>query len=322
MSLDELRRSIGNTRDARQLVPTLQHAVENIITPAVAPLDSEAERRVRRCVRDTMLGVTVSPWRSADLFVVLYRNGQMVMEVSAIYNGRPRLREQVSILADVLKVAATVQFLNIGSKLIENLTSWIPVLGRFTDDIAQGIGAGLFTSVTGYATIDRCRAFRGWSESEARSGMGAKLKQFMSDLKGIVADTVMPALRSRIEAETPQDLREPNLMDRIKSGIGDAIDRTCETIDFCVRKPVTVGYKSAGTTGAVLWGGIRQAGVGGVRAATWSRKHVWKVAKLAGKGTKLAAKGIARTGKSALETARKVGRSEETGGPDHDQDQE
>lgn len=250
-----------------------------------------------------MVGVAVSPWRSVDLFVVLFRNGRMVLEVSAIYNGRPRLREQMRIFADVLKIAATVQFLNIGSKLMENLTSWIPVLGRFTDDIAQGIGAGLFTSVTGYATIDRCRAFRGWSEAEARSGMGVKLKRFMKDLKGIVSDIVLPALQGRIEAETPEDRRAPNFMERVKAGIDGAIDATSDTLDSCVRKPVRVGYKGVATTGAVLWRGTRRAGAGVGRAAALTGRHGWhlsaKGAKAVGTGARRAGEGLASTGRAA-----------------------
>jgi len=70
---------------------------------------------------------------------------------------------------------------------MENLTSWIPVLGRFTDDIAQGIGAGLFTSVAGHATIDRCRCFSGWSENDARIAMGKNLKGFMHDITSCFA---------------------------------------------------------------------------------------------------------------------------------------
>jgi hypothetical protein len=278
-----MKKRLGMHGSAFHLVPAMKNSVEQVIGPAIAPLDAEAERRVRSCVRDTMLGVTVSPWRSMDLLVVLYRNGQMVLEVSQLYHGRPRLRDQIRIFGDVIKIAATVQFLNIGSRLIENMTSWIPLLGRFADDIAQGIGAGLFTSVTGYATIDRCRSFQGWDEAAARAGLGAKLKQFLSDLKGVVADTIMPALRSRIEASTPGDREATNRMDRIRSGIGEAIDRTCETIDSCVRKPVGVGYRGVASTGAALWGGMQKAGMGTSRVVGWTGGHAWRAVTRGGK---------------------------------------
>jgi hypothetical protein len=300
-----LKGRIGGKSATMALVTVVGEAIDNVIVPAVEPLDQVAAQRVRSCVRDTMLGVTVSPWRSMDLFVVLYRNGRMVLEVSSIYNGRPGLREQLRIFSDVLKIAATVQFLNIGSKLIENLTSWIPVLGRFTDDIAQGIGAGLFTSVTGYATIDRCRAFRGWDEAEARSGMAAKLKQFMVDLKGIVSDSVLPALKGRIEAETPEERRAPNFMERARAGIGEAIDATSETLDACVRKPVRVGYKGVASTGAVLWRGTKRVGDGAGRAAVWTGRQGWR---FSSKGVKLAGKGAGHVGRGAARVARKAKR--------------
>ncbi len=300
----QLRRRLKNRTAPQEILADIIDTVENVITPAVEPLDKMAKKKVTDCVRDTMLAVTVSPWRSVDLFVVLYRNGKMVLDVSAIYNGRPRFREQVEIATDVLKVVATVQFLNIGSKLMENLTSWIPVLGRFTDDIAQGIGAGLFTSVAGHATIDRCRAFHGWSESQIRSGMPENLRLFMVDIKGIVSDTIMPSLKGRIEAETPEEHRSTNLVEKAKAGIGDAIDSTCDVLDSCVRKPVTIGYRGVATTGSLLWGGAKRAGTGVGKSVIWTRRHGWttsvKGIKVTGKVALWASKGIAHSGKSAL----------------------
>jgi len=288
----DLRAGVRNSKGADDLVPVIVDKIDSVIKPALKPLDKEAEWRVQRCVRDTMLGVTVSPWRSIDLLIVLYRNGQMVVEVSRVYNGRPRLREQASIFADVIRVAAMVQFLNIGSKLMENLTSWIPVLGRFTDDIAQGIGAGLFTSVAGHATIDRCRAFHGWDEEDAKNSVGPKLRMFMADLKGIVADVIMPALKGRIEAETPEDRRTPNIIEKAKSGIGEAIDMTCETIGSCVRKPVSAGYRGVAATGTHLWETIVRAGQLGTQKAEEGLQAVSKGTAVAGKGAVRASKAV------------------------------
>jgi uncharacterized membrane protein YcjF (UPF0283 family) len=277
-----MKKGLNAPMKANERVAVLKASVDNVIVPAIKPLDDEAERRVRSCVRDTMLGVTVSPWRSMDLLVVLYRNGQMILEVSQLYNGRPRLRDQLRILSDVLSIVATVQFLNIGSKLIDNMTSWIPVLGRFADDIAQGVGAGLFTSVTGYAAIDRCRSFQGWDAAIAKAGMGNQLKQFLADLKGVVGDTIMPALRSRIEAAVPED-GKANVMDRVRAGIGEAIDKTAETLDSCVRKPAGVGYRGVTSSGAALWGGARKVGGGTVRAVGWTGGQSWKLVKGSGR---------------------------------------
>jgi uncharacterized membrane protein YcjF (UPF0283 family) len=276
------RKSLGSPCKSSARVLALTQLVETVIVPAIKPLDDEAERRVRACVRDTMLGVTVSPWRSMDLLVVLYRNGQMIVEVSQLYNGRPRLRDQLRILSDVLRIVATVQFLNIGSKLIDNMTSWIPILGRFADDIAQGVGAGLFTSVTGYAAIDRCRSFQGWDESAAKAGLGNQLKQFLADLKGVVGDTIIPALRSRIEAAAPVD-GQANVMDRVRTGISEAMDKTADTLDSCIRKPVGVGYRGVTSGGAVLWGGARKVGGGTVRAVGWTGAQSWNVVRGSGR---------------------------------------
>jgi uncharacterized membrane protein YcjF (UPF0283 family) len=309
---DSVTESLRSANSAEDLIPIIEDNIENVIRPAVHPLDEEAERRVSRCVRDTMLGVTVSPWRSMDLVVVLYRNAQMVVEIARIYNGRPRLREQASIFADVIRVAATVQFLNIGSKLMENMTSWIPVLGRFTDDIAQGIGAGLFTSVAGHAAIDRCRSFQGWDEVEAKKSMGSKLRFFMADLKGIVGDVVMPALKGRIEAELPEERRTPNMLEKAKTGISEAIDVTNETIGSFVKKPVYAGYRGVAKTGTHMWSATRRVGSGIGHGFMWTGKQSAQVsvkgAKAVGKGAVTTSRGIARGSKAVAHGASSMGK--------------
>jgi hypothetical protein len=215
----------------------------------------------------------------------------MVLDVSRVYNGRPRLREQMHILADVVKIAATVQFLNIGGKFMESFSSQVPFLGRFADDIAQGIGAGLFTSVAGHATIERCRSFHGWSEAEARISMATKLKGFMTDLTGIASNAVWPALRGRVEAEIPEGRRMPNLGERVQSGIKDAIATTTDALDSCVHRPALDVSK---TGEDVL------AGAG--RAVAWTGQRGWEIAvavtNAAGESAAWAGKGMARAGET------------------------
>ncbi len=133
------------------------------IDPILSKLKEKAEKEVRNSVRDIMMGVTLSPYRAVDLFIVIYRNGAMVLRVMKVYNSRPLLKEQLLVLRDVLKVVATVNYMNFGKKLMERFLSCVPYVGRALDDFAQGIGADLMTSAAGHGAIYRCCAYKGWN---------------------------------------------------------------------------------------------------------------------------------------------------------------
>ncbi|NQT94410.1 MAG: DUF697 domain-containing protein [Lentisphaerae bacterium] len=290
----ELRGRLKATTAREPLRDAVRHVESAVIQPAMEILDEQADKQVRTCVRDVMVGVAVSPWRAVDLLVVLYRNGAMALHITHIYNSRPRLREQARIAVDVLKVVAAVNFINYGKKVLENLFSFIPFVGRAVDDIAQGIGAGLFTSVAGHATLDRCRSFRGWNEAEATSKIRIQLKDFGSDLAGIARDVVAPAMRQRLEAEIPEENRGPDFMNRVKSGITEAVNRTGEVVDSYVRIPVFATGERTLTT--VILGGLRKGAQGTWRGTAWTAdkagRGAWAGAKLAAGMAKAGARGI------------------------------
>ena len=237
--MESLRRALAEATEAGGLKQVVTATESGIVQPAVDSLDELAEGEVRRCVRDVMLGVTLSPWRSVDLVVVVYRNMGMVLRIVSIYNARPRVREQALVLRDVLAVVATVNFLNYGSRLSQNLLSSVPGLGRFTDDVAQGVGAGLLTSVAGHCAVDRCRAFRGWNREEAQRTIVRTLQAFMVDIKGIMVDQILPYLG-------------PELVDKIRQGVSAAIDETAKATEWIIRKPVVAAGRTVAGTGSVV----------------------------------------------------------------------
>jgi len=245
-----LREALVRKSDLTTMIDAIRKAEELSIKPAIKILDKLAEREVRDSVRDIMLGVTLSPWRSADLFVVLYRNGSMVVRITNIYNNRPRLREHFLILRDVIAVVATVNFLNYSSKLLQNLLSSVPLLGRFTDDIVEGVGAGLMTSVIGHTALMRCRAFHGWSEEEAQDTLRKQLSKFMIDIKKFVFDDILTELYKPVEALNPEFTREPGWIHRLRDEIADAIDDTTDNMDHYIKKPVVAVGRGVAKTGA------------------------------------------------------------------------
>ena len=217
------------------------------VGPCIKELNGAADREVQRCVRDVMIGVTISPWRAADLLIVSYRNVLMVIKVIGIYDVRPTAGSQVRTMLDISKIVFTVNILNYGSKLAENLASGIPFVGRFVDDIAQGVGAGLLTSMAGHAAIERCSCLQPWDRALAQVKMGAKAKDFAADLKGIVADDILPRLKLRIPQKDAE--AESGRMENLKAGVARAMDQTSEVMDVFLRKPAVAAGRGVAATG-------------------------------------------------------------------------
>lgn len=212
---------------------------ENHIKPILKTLDAAAARQVRDSMRDIMVGVTLSPYKSADLLIVLYRNLVMVVRIVKVYRVRPALSEQLGIFSDIINVIATVNYINMGKNLIEGLGSKVPGIGRFIDDIAQGIGAGFMTTITGHAAMDRCRSFRGWNEIEAKKHLLSHVGDFYNDVKDIFFKDVWAGVRGRAGQVT----------DEAADKVADAINETGSVIDNFVKAPV----KAVTATGQAVY---------------------------------------------------------------------
>ncbi|MCD6175092.1 MAG: DUF697 domain-containing protein [Planctomycetes bacterium] len=211
---------------------------ENHIKPILKTLDAAASKQVRDSMRDIMVGVTLSPYKSADLLIVLYRNLVMVVRIVRVYRVRPSLSEQLRIFSDIINVIATVNYINMGKNLIEGLGSRVPGIGRFVDDIAQGIGAGFMTTITGHAAMDRCRSFLGWNEAEAKKHLLSHVGDFYNDVKDIFFKDVWAGVRGRAGAAATD----------AGDKVADAIDETGSILDSFVKVPIKV----AGTAGQAV----------------------------------------------------------------------
>jgi uncharacterized membrane protein YcjF (UPF0283 family) len=233
--LDSLKTAVASGTE----LPEKIKAVETeAIMPAIETLDKQANRQVRDCVRDVMLAVTLSPYKSVDLFIVLYRNVMMVGRIIRTYNNRPTLGQSIRIGLDVLNIVATVNYINMGKNLIEALASRLPGIGKLTDDIAQGIGAGFMTSIAGHAAIDRCRAFRRWNAQQAKAGLMGSVGDFYSDVRDIFFADVWGFVK----------LHSGQATDQVKDTIYQALDQVAQTLGQCVLVPV----KAVGTAGQTI----------------------------------------------------------------------
>jgi hypothetical protein len=218
---------------------------QNAIVPALESLDKQAGRQVRDCVRDVMLGVTLSPYKSVDLFIVLYRNVWMVARIIRTYNTRPALGQSIRMGLDILNIVATVNYINMGKNLIEALASRLPGIGKLTDDIAQGIGAGFMTSIAGHAAMDRCRAFHRWNPQEARAGLLNHIGDFYADVRDIFFADVWGFVKVRSGQAT----------DQVRDAVGQALDQTAQTITEYVRIPTKAAVATGQTIAkGTVWG--------------------------------------------------------------------
>ncbi|OQY07485.1 MAG: hypothetical protein B6I25_01620 [Planctomycetales bacterium 4572_13] len=212
---------------------------ENHIKPVLKTLDAAASKQVRDSMRDIMVGVTLSPYKSADLLIVLYRNLVMVVRIVRVYRVRPSVSEQLRIFSDIINVIATVNYINMGKNLIEGIASRVPGIGRFVDDIAQGIGAGFMTTITGHAAMDRCRSFRGWNEAEAKKHLLSHVGDFYNDVKDIFFKDVWAGVRGRAGAAATDATEK----------VADAIDETGSILDSFVKVPI----KAASTASQAVY---------------------------------------------------------------------
>jgi hypothetical protein len=238
-----LRATLNDGPDLQGLRAAIREAEREISDSFLAKLDAEVNREIRGCVRDVMAGVIFSPYKATDLLIVLYRNFRMVMRVVHVYNSRPRLREQVRIIADTLSVVAAVNYINMGKSLLESLGSHVPGVGRAIDDIAQGIGAGFLTSIVGHAALQRCRAFKNWDKVEAENNLRSNAVNFYADVRDMFQKDFLPGILRRL-GDASKDTFEK---------IGSALDATGEAVLGFVRVPLASagnGVLTAGTTGA------------------------------------------------------------------------
>jgi putative membrane protein len=222
-------------RLAADASPAGIESVQFELEALLAPLDERAERIVQECVRDVMIAVVLSPYRSADLLIVLYRNGRMVLELAQLYQTRPSPLEQMRIARDVVAIVATVNLLNFTEKFLEQLVERVPVLGQVGGDVTQGVGAGLLTSATGHAAIARCKCISAFSRASAQAQLAQRMSRFARDVKSILTSEVLPRVRPRFA-----------VLAGVSDTLAAAFDATVDGMSDWIWRPIRRGTRSLG----------------------------------------------------------------------------
>jgi len=164
------------------------------IQPALDILDNQADAVIRNTVRDTMIAVIMSPFKSLDSIVILSRNGKMFLDLVKLYNQHPGMIQTFRFAKDVMMIITSVNILNYTERLTEKLMRNIPILNRTTDDVIQGIGVGILTTSVGKAAINRCRAFYVWNADAEKSNFLKASAKFGGHVRGIFVEDVLPSL--------------------------------------------------------------------------------------------------------------------------------
>ncbi len=236
---DSLQAPLSNSRTRDELLSIIRQTEESVICPLLREIDEKANKHVRDSMRDVMVFVTLNPYKSIDLAVVFYRNIRMVLDVVKLYNSRPALREQAAIFYDIFTIVATVNYIHLGRNLIESLGRKIPGIGRFLDEIAEGIGAGFLTTVTGHAAMQRCRAFTGWNPQKARESMLSHLGVFYADVRDVFFKDVWGLLVHKSDQAVAA----------AKDTVADALEETGRQIAEWIRTPVDLAVGAGKSLG-------------------------------------------------------------------------
>ena len=175
---------------------TLMHRIAiidtDLISPSLDELDKQAENIVKNTVRDTMIGVMLLPFKAVDIYLVIYRNSTMFLNLIRLYNQKPGPIQTYHVFRDVLKIVATVHVLNYAERFTQRIMASVPFLDKTIDDIIQGTGAGVLTTAVGKATILRCRSYSNWNADEQIENYRKTTVDFLVYVKEIFTQDVLP----------------------------------------------------------------------------------------------------------------------------------
>lgn len=240
---EQLPAKLRACADADELRELLRQTEAERIEPLLSHLDAKAESEISQCVRDVMIGVAASPWPLMDAMIVLYRNGSMITRVTHIYNSRPALREQLSILVDTIRMVATIKLAHMMRKVLERAVRDVPLAGRVVEALTQAVGAGVLTSAAGHAAKHRCRAFRGWNREEAVRDLRRRLGEFLADCWRVASETLMGPLGKLYQTS----------VDGLAAAFKKAVDATAGAADTFVVRPVTAGGRGVANGAQWTW---------------------------------------------------------------------
>ncbi len=173
-----------------------------VFAPLIVALDQEAEKIVADNVAIVSVGTALSPYRSADVFIVLARNFKMINSILKVYRTRPSKRETVLVFYDIARVLAAVNILGSMDQMWLGISKHVPFIGASGEALSEGLFSGLLTSVAGHAAIDRARTYHGWSSEAAARAYRGKLNRWGKDILNILKRHGIDRLKRGLKPES------------------------------------------------------------------------------------------------------------------------
>jgi hypothetical protein len=125
--------------------------------------------------------------------------------------------------------------------------------------------------------MERCAAFRGWDKQEAAESLARHAGTFFGDVRDIFTKDVLPGLKGRIVASTPNEvLEEPHFWERVTQGITTSVDVASHTLNTILVKPAMAGGKGVAAAGSHVTRGVVRAGGSVARATARGGRHTYR----------------------------------------------
>ena len=163
-------RAAEQTTDPALLESVLEFEAQHI-EPLLKPLDDKVDKLIHGEAVGIGVATAVSMNGTVDAFIVLWRSANLIAKISRIYFGRPNLRGSLLVMRDVAAIVVMSRALEDVTDMTGDLIG--SVLGRMGGLVAGPVVDGAVNAMMalklGYLTKRRCRAYRGWSEAQAKS---------------------------------------------------------------------------------------------------------------------------------------------------------
>lgn len=170
--VSQWRDSYASHHSDKEVLALFEHKV-------LSPIDKLAKKQVINNASAASVMIAVSPFALLDMLIVLWRNIQMMDQVSQIYGLRLGYFSRVRLIR---KIFHTMVYAGAGEILSDagNYALGAGVTGKLSTRVAQGLGAGVLTARIGLKAINESRPLP-WLV-EKKPSLSDVSKQLLSDL--------------------------------------------------------------------------------------------------------------------------------------------
>lgn len=139
------------------------------IEARLVALDAKVDALIKSEAVNVGVATAFSMNGTVDAFIVLWRNANLISQISRVYFGRPHLRGSLMIMRDVAAMVVVSRALedvtDITGEVIGGLLGRMG--GLLAGPVMDGAVNALMTLKLGYLAKRRCRSFQGWSVEAA-----------------------------------------------------------------------------------------------------------------------------------------------------------